>query len=212
MLYQQTTKDIFKRLTKILKGKEVTGVFSYLNDFLTFVQEPPKIKFTKSIPTLISIIKASLLHQIMLTGNLLRKDNNLSFDEKWNKAYLTDIIRTARLNAVYFTAKTFYEQIDEHKLSEGLYNTMSRLCQIFCCQMILKYCEIAILNDVIDADDLFEINNWMQEMVDDSTSQLLDLVEPTISSERTVGSPLSPTTGNPYEQLYSHPSKNPFFF
>ena len=139
VLYQQTTKDIFKRLTQILKGKEVTGVFSYLNDFMDFIQEPPKIRFLKSIPTLISIIRASLLYQIMLTGNFLRKDNNLSFDEKWNKLYLTDIIRTARLNAVYFTAKTFYEQIDEQRLSEGLYNTMNRLCKIFCCQMILKY-------------------------------------------------------------------------
>ena len=73
VLYQQTTKDILKRLSKIMKGKESSGVYSYLNEILDFVQEPPKLTFSKNAKSLIEIIKAALLNQIIKTGELLRK-------------------------------------------------------------------------------------------------------------------------------------------
>jgi len=127
VLSQQTTKDIFKRLAKLMKGEEITGRFSYLNDFLNIIQDPPKIKFTRSVETMLEIIKYSLIHQIMVTGSNLRKKNNMSLDEKWNKAYLMDIIHTAWLNAIYISCSIFYEQIQTAELSDGLYNTLLRL-------------------------------------------------------------------------------------
>lgn len=49
VLYQQTTKDIFKKLGKIMKGKEITGTFEYLNDIMNFTDEPVKMKFHKNV-------------------------------------------------------------------------------------------------------------------------------------------------------------------
>lgn len=130
VLYQQTTKDIMKRLTQMMKGKTPEGVFSYLNDFLTVIQEPPKIKFIKSVPCLLEILKVSLLNQILKTGNLLKK-TNASLDHKWNKLYLLEIVNTAKLNAIYISAKCFLDGIEGSNLSEGLYNSLLRMLKIF---------------------------------------------------------------------------------
>jgi len=75
--------------------------------------------------------------------------------------------------------------------------------------MVLKHCNNIILMDGLDspADTLLEIQEWQREMVRDATPQLLDLVEPSMGSEKVVGSPLNPVTGDPYEQLYSSISK-----
>ena len=73
VLYQQTTKDILKQLAQMLKSKQPSGVYSYLNDILEFTQEPPKLKFEFNIKSLIDIIKASLLTQIVKTGELLKE-------------------------------------------------------------------------------------------------------------------------------------------
>lgn len=130
VLYQQTTKDIMKRLTQMMKGKTPEGVFSYLNDFLTVIQEPPKIKFIKSVPCLLEILKVSLLNQILKTGNLLKK-TNASLDHKWNKLYLLEIVNTAKLNAIYISSKCFLDGIEGSNLSEGLYNSLLRMLKIF---------------------------------------------------------------------------------
>lgn len=202
VLYQQTTKDIFKRLTKMFKGEQPVGAYSYLNDFLDFMQEPPKIKYTRSVDSLVEILKVSLLHQIMTTGNKLKAKDGKSFDEKWNKVYLMDVVKTARLNAIYMIATLFKDQIQALELSTGLYNTLERLLKIFCCKMILRFSENVILNENLDSKALFDIDNWMKDLIDESSPQLLDLVEPAIHNDKIVTSALSPTQGNPYDQLY----------
>ena len=131
VLYQQTTKDILKRLAQMLKGKQPSGVYSYLNDILEFTQEPPKLKFEFNIKSLIDIIKASLLTQIVKTGELLQQKNGASMDHKWNKIYLLEVVNTARLNAIYITAKTFYDELIKAGLSDGLTNSLLSLCKIF---------------------------------------------------------------------------------
>lgn len=124
---QQTTKYIFKKLSKAMLGSEVTGIFSYLQEFLSFVQNPPKIRLHKTVDSLLDIIKASLLMQIKSTGNSLKKQNGLTLDEKWNITYQLEILKTAKLNAVYLTAKMFFDQVERCKLSDQLYKCMVKL-------------------------------------------------------------------------------------
>mmetsp|Transcript_2308 Transcript_2308/g.2187 ORF Transcript_2308/g.2187 Transcript_2308/m.2187 type:complete len:147 (+) Transcript_2308:753-1193(+) len=125
--FQDTTKYIFKKLSKIMIGSEITGFFSYLQEFLQFIENPPKIRFRETVESLLDIIKASLLFQIKETGNLLKKDSPYSMDEKWNKVYFIEVNKTAKLNAVYLTSKIFYDQIQELDVSDGLYFSLMRL-------------------------------------------------------------------------------------
>lgn len=149
--FQDTTKYIFKKLSKILIGSEITGFFSYLQDFLQFIENPPKIRFRKSVESLLDIIKASLLFQIKETGNLLKKKSDYTMDEKWNKVYFLEVNKTAKLNAVYLNSKIFFDQIQEMKVSDGLYNSLLRLCRIYCCRMVLTYCDNIILTGTLES-------------------------------------------------------------
>mmetsp|Transcript_5488 Transcript_5488/g.4674 ORF Transcript_5488/g.4674 Transcript_5488/m.4674 type:complete len:141 (+) Transcript_5488:1107-1529(+) len=123
---------IFKLLSKKMIGSEITGIHSHLEDFLHFVQSPPKIRFHRNIESLLDIIKASLLFQVKETGNLLKRQSNYTLDEKWNKIYYLEINKTAKLNAAYLTAKIFYDQLNELRISDGLYFSLLRLCKIYC--------------------------------------------------------------------------------
>lgn len=73
--------------------------------------------------------------------------------------------------------------------------------------MILKYGEDALLAEIIDVDTLQGINLWMKELIDGLTPQILDILEPNYGGENITTSALNPKSGDPYEQLYSHPCK-----
>jgi hypothetical protein len=171
VLWQQTTKDIFKRLGKMMKGNEIEGLFTYMNDFLSVIQDSPKLNYTRSMDSLIEIMKMSLLHQIMVTGNNLRKNDGVSVDIKWNKLYLLDIVKTAKLNAIYMSCKIFYEEVRDINISKGLKNTLLLLCKIHSCELVLKYCENIMLMEAVDGSVLLDISNWNDELQSHFTDQ-----------------------------------------
>ncbi|CAI2387799.1 unnamed protein product [Moneuplotes crassus] len=176
--FQDTTKYIFKKLSKIMIGSEIKGFFSYLQDFLQFVENPPKIRFRHTVESLLNIIKASLLLQIKETGDLLKKKSPYSMDEKWNKVYFIEVNKTAKLNAVYLTSKIFYDQIQSLKVSDGLYYSLMRLCKIYCCRMVLIYCDNVILQGVLDSENLINIKEYMETLIDDAVPSIYELITP----------------------------------
>lgn len=178
--FSQTTKFIFKKISELMLGSEIKGLYSYIQEFFVFVENPPKIKFHKNIESLLDIIKASLLYQIDITGNYLKEKSEHDLDEKWNKVYLLEVTKTAQLNAVYLSAKIFFDQIQDIKLSEGLYNSLMRLCKIYCCHMVMEYCDISLLMDVIDGVELFKIKDWLNELTLSAVPQIEQLLEPTV--------------------------------
>lgn len=106
VMYQQTAKDIFKSVGRLTKGKEIKGTYSYLQELPNYIDSKLENKSFDDVTVLIDILKAATIYQIIEVGNNLRKQDELSFDVKWNKVYLKDIINTAKLHSIYISAQT----------------------------------------------------------------------------------------------------------
>ena len=72
--------------------------------------------------------------------------------------------------------------------------------------MIIKHWENVIFNGNLDVKEFFEIEKWTSKLIEETTPQLMYLVEPSVSSEDSIGSILSTKSGNPYEQIYESAS------
>ena len=180
-MYQQNTKEIFKKLSQSRSGESHDGVYSYLNEFNDHWKNPPKLKLIKNAKNLVEIIKVSLLNQISKTGDLLKR-KYLTMDQKWNKFYLMEVIKTAKLNAIYNASKTFYGELDNLNLSDGLHNSLLRLCTIFWGKMITKYWDNIIINGNLEAVEFLALDKWINELIKEASPQLYNLVQPSSSS------------------------------
>jgi len=72
VMHQQTARDIFKSLGKLMVGKEVSENYSYLGEFGNYMGEKLQGDF-KEIDTLIEIIKVNSIFQALKVGEDLRK-------------------------------------------------------------------------------------------------------------------------------------------
>lgn len=99
-MYKHNTKEILKKLSQLRTGAKLDGVYAYLNEFYEYTNQPPKLKLIKNAKNLIEMVKVALFNQILKTSELLKKKNS-SMDQKWNKLYMVDIIKTAKINAIY---------------------------------------------------------------------------------------------------------------
>lgn len=88
VMYQQAARQIFKSFKTVAKGKEVTGLLSYLNDFPKVAEG--KLGFELD-PTndehLNELIKINTIYHISRAAEKLVKDDGLTYDQKWNKKY-----------------------------------------------------------------------------------------------------------------------------
>mmetsp|Transcript_3331 Transcript_3331/g.4112 ORF Transcript_3331/g.4112 Transcript_3331/m.4112 type:complete len:93 (-) Transcript_3331:415-693(-) len=92
-MYQQTSKDIFKNLGRIIKGKSAKRDFKYLNDLQSIIGKKHENSDLSDIENLLSIIKASALFQILRTSKLLGGHEEIRYATKWNKLHLLDIVK-----------------------------------------------------------------------------------------------------------------------
>jgi len=156
VMHQQTARDIFKSMGKIATGKEVSASYVYLQDFSNYIDETLEGD-VKYLPNLLEILKANVIYQVMIVGEELRKDTGASFDEKWNKIHLSEIVKTSLLHAIFVTAKICLEGLDKHNFSDKLREKLELCCRIYVTESIIRYGDVALLKGFISAKQMFEI-------------------------------------------------------
>lgn len=119
VMYLQTAKAIFKVIKKVQRGDKIFGTFSYLEEINNF-NSTLKIDDVYSIKFLTDVIKVSALYQISKTFSYLNNDDGISWSEKWNKKYQTEIVRAVKLHSIYTTALIFYQEIDLLNVTQKL--------------------------------------------------------------------------------------------
>ena len=177
-LYQKTAKMLFRKLADILRGIMPTGQFKYLKDAVGINRNPKQyIHLYKSIPSLLDIIKVSLIHQIIYTGSKLKKRmGEVSLSAKWDKIFQNDVILTSKLHAAYTIGSIFYEQVLSLSLSKGLKNSLLRLCKVYLCSTILKYCSNVILHANLHSQTLINIRIWHDKLISRVKNQIPNLI------------------------------------
>ena len=68
---------------------------------------------------LLNILKVHALYHIRRVGKYLQQGEE-SFEDKWNKIYLADIVKIAHAHAILITASSFVEGIKNVKISQNL--------------------------------------------------------------------------------------------
>lgn len=177
VMFQQTARDIFKHLARVISGRPAKRDFRYLNDINTIVGEKLANTDVTDIEVLLNIIKASLLYQIIKTSKALKHNENISYQTKWNKLYLLDIVKCSKLHSVYQTALINYEEIMVSNLSEGLQSNLMTLCKIYACDSLLRYSEEALINNYIGSDILFKVESYMYDLFADIRPHLAAMIE-----------------------------------
>lgn len=204
VMFQQTARDIFKHMGRITKGKIAKQDFEYLNDINTIVGKKLENPDLSDINVLFGILRASALFQYIRTSKLLKKDNNIPYDEKWNKIHLLDIVKCAKLHSVVKSAEIMYGEIMDSKLSKGLTQNLLTLCKIYACDCILKYNEEAQLNNYISSDTIFEVSEYLDKLIFEIRPQIVGLIEGARVHEGHNFSLLAPDDGKVYEGMYEN--------
>lgn len=93
VMFQQTARDIFKHYAKITSGKKAKRDFAYLNDFKSIIGKKLRNVDVDDIETLLSILKASALFQIIRTSKELKRKDKIPYKTKWSKTHLIDIVK-----------------------------------------------------------------------------------------------------------------------
>lgn len=132
VMFQQTARDIFKNLSKVIKGKAAKRDFKFLNDFKSVVNNTLEDPDITNPEVLLQIIKASALFQILRTSNELKSKGSTSHNVRWNKLHLVDIIKCSKLHSVYQTALINYEEVTLNKnMSKPLATHLLNLCKVY---------------------------------------------------------------------------------
>ena len=190
VMYLQTAKAIFKVIKKVQRGDKIFGTFSYLEEINNF-NSNLKIDDVYSIKFLTDVIKVSALYQISKTFSYLNNDNGISWSEKWNKKYQTEIVRAVKLHSIYTTALIFYQEIDLLNVTQKLKEKLIILWKIYACDSILRYCDGALLWGVIQSEHLMKIKDMIESLSFSITSSMSLLTEASSVSDKIVHSIVS---------------------
>ena len=205
VLYQQTARDIFKHLSKLAKGDLIEGEYEYLNE-IGFISDIKHEEDTFTFENLLQIVKVSALNRIMNVGNLLRSKDGLSFDEKWNKKYLYDIVNCAKKHAVFISAKIFLDKLETVPISKGLRENLEILYQIYVTDLILQYGDDALLSGYITSDHMNQIEQLHQDLVRKIAPRALSIVDSTHWNNRLLRSVIA-SPEDPYSEIYNYASR-----
>ena len=207
-MYQQTARDIFKSVGRIMSGKTITGTFSYLNDLPNYIDSKFEKEEASELSDFIEILKATTILQIIRVGNELRKDESISFDTRWNKLYLYEIIKTSKLHSIYISAVNCYEGLHEKKMSEKLRHAIELICKIYAWDNIVKFSDQALLDGYINGKILFGIQEKLSDLIEQFRPYLAVMTEPLSVCEGSIDGILSQKDGKTYERIYTESSRS----
>ena len=208
VMYQQTARDIFKSVGRVMSGKTITGTFAYINDLPNIIGSQFEKESITELSDFIEILKATALLQIVRVGNELRKDESISFDTKWNKLYLHEIIKTSKLHSIYTSAVNWFEGLKQKKMSDKLRQAMLLLWKIYASENIVKFCDQALLDGYINAKQLLGVQEQFLELVEQFRPFLAVMTEPLSVCEGSIDGILSQKDGKTYERIYTESSRS----
>ena len=206
VMYQQTAKDIFKTVGKLLKGGTIKGTYAYLEQMSDYIETECEDLNIENTAELIDVLKAATVNQIVKVGNELRKSEKYSFDEKWNKVYLSEIIKTAKLHSIYSTAAIFLESLSSYEISPNLLKHLQVLCDIYVCENIIKNGDQALMSGYITGSQLLQINERLEKLINEIRPQFVPLVESASLHKKSISGVISQMDGKYSERLYEFAS------
>ena len=148
-------------------------------------------------------IKFSALYQIKKTSDLLDSDDTISWDEKWNKTYQTEIVKAVKLHAIYSTSEMFKSEINGLEMSDPLRSKLTLLHQVYVCDNIMKYCDGAFMDGIVNKTDMFKLKAYYEDIVEHLIPHMSVLAEGVSFSDETLHSQLGKTAeAKDYGVLY----------
>ena len=191
-----------------MKGKQLKGTYAYLNDLSDVMNSRYEKSTITELTDLIEVLKANTILQIIRVGNELRKDETISFDMKWNKLYLHDIIKTAKLHSIYSSAMNWYEGIQQTKMSNKLKETLILLWKIYACDNIVKFGDQTLVDNYLTAKQLLSVQELLSDLLAQFRPYLAVMTEPISLCENSIEGILSQKDNKMYERLYSFSSRS----
>ena len=151
---------------------------------------------------MLTVLKASTLYQLIRTSKLLGTHEDIPYSIKWNKIYLLDVVKCAKLHSIYSAALIFYEEIQNEKLSKELYDSLLILWKIYAWDSILRHSEESLFSGYINSKFLFKISDLLDDLISQTRPNIVGLVEGTRADESHNFSILSTESGKVYQQIY----------
>lgn len=120
-----------------------------------------------------------------------------------------DIAKVSIMHALYLTALSFKEGIKNVGANSKTNEALQMLCDLFVCDIILKYGESALLYNYITSTQMINISELYNHLVEDLKPHLVVLTEAIIFEPSvTQGKALSDLSGNYSSKLYQNATLN----
>ena len=207
VMFQQTSREILKQYGKISKGNKAKRDFKYLNDIQNIIGQKLDFSDLNNMETLLTILKASSLYQLVKTSKLLGSHEDIPYIVKWNKMYLLDVVECARLHSIYSAATIFYEEIQECNISNELKDSLVILCKIYAWDSIMKRSEESFIMRFINSDILFKISDLLDDLIVQIRPSIVGLVEGSRADDTHNFSFLSTENEKVYERMYEQSAR-----
>ncbi|CAI2386617.1 unnamed protein product [Moneuplotes crassus] len=204
VMHQQTARDIFKNFQKAFMddGPLLEG-YSYLKDSFEYMDK----KITgdiKDLSTLMEILKANAFIQAAKVAEKLGKSTEESFDSKWNKTHLSEIVKTSLLHAIYTSAVNCYEGLNLYGFSPKLRGVMEICLRLYITTNIIRYGDAAYLHGTISADQLMQAKDYHSELIENLKPHMTALIECVTPVRNSIPALVSQVDGNMYDKLYEN--------
>lgn len=206
-MYKEEKNKISKVMTLIY--------FHYCRMVYPYVHEVFKLKGAKETDDdirdsekLLNVFKVALIYQLEAVTLNLSKDEDVSKDAKWNKKYQVEVSQVAKMHAIYMTARAFKEIVATFDVNAKTKHCLDLLFKVYIIDNILRYGELALMNNYISSQQMYNLYNYSQEIAVELRPDLIALGEVVTISEEQYLRPQFSHSKTDYKEVLFHNAKH----
>lgn len=144
VMAQQSARYIFKQVSKIMKGNQCDGVFTYLNEAQHLLKSGLKCgaKTPEEFVNLEKVeeaMKVNLCYTVFSTALMVKK-SKIGKAEQMNTVFATDIVKMSRTHTKYLQFKLFKNLIEQNTISANIKSQLINLCGLLGLTLLEEDC------------------------------------------------------------------------
>ncbi|CAI2360845.1 unnamed protein product [Moneuplotes crassus] len=185
VLFQQTSRKLMKKLKSVAKGKSIDKTFyPYMDQVLSVEGLTESDADIRETHKLCEILRVAISYELLGLSKNLTKEDQHSFDTKWNKIYQVELANLAKLHAVYMTSLSFADQIPSLSTDKLTQEVLTKVCNVYITEEIMKFAQTALLEGYINGEQMVNIQNYRTELVESLKPHVIALAESQVIHDR----------------------------
>lgn len=210
VMYQQTARGFIKSFRLVEQhGKQLKGIYSYLNEYKGFIGFKDHSKEFKDNEELLKLLKAATVLSIHKVSHLLPEiDDEINYDIQWNKVYQIDIISASLLNAHFLVAMMFQQELKIRDLSKNLKSVLYKTLDLYICDVLIKFGQELLYSDYITPTQWLGFKTLKDELIESIKPHAYKLANSFMVNDILLHSKLALPQGKVYEEMYKTAANN----